>query len=371
MTAFGNIVRLGVVLVLFLIQWLTKKMNIAAVLPLVAGMIISTIVPLPVVLLVEKDIVSPAFMHEFQRMLFYAILIIVVNQYKVSFRFVYVITITILLIHTAIQTLQWLGYSWITDFIRQYYLEPGGSTTHLDLTYLKGSDFRSGSIYLNPNVYMVIPLTALCVILQYNIIKKMSINYVWVIAALFSIMLTGSRTTLIISSVIVVIYLFKYETAARKIIILGFAICVALLAGEWMSDNFRLFRLSEGFDDSFAVKWNGFLYYIKNASPLYYFYGSLSSSQTIQIDAEWGYIYSYFGLLGLWWYIKLLNTMRRNNSSLPLLAFGSNIVIILVACSASVVLCMPIFTFFSIITLTNIELNHDREEVNDEVYGIV
>ena len=355
----GNLIRFTVTAVLFGILLTNKTIKIKMpVMKLLIAMFLSIVIPAITVFFVEKNIDINTWLHEVQRIIFYVLLILIVLNYKITFKHVYIICILVLIFHTTVQTLQWMGFEWVNDLIRQYYLQPGDSGIHLMLASPEnaGLDFRSGSIYMNPNVYMVIPATILCVILQANILKFSLINYIWIIMALFSLLLTGSRTTFFVAAAVVGIYVLvdKNTKKAKWIILVGLAIAV-LFFGDYFKEQFRVFQLSEGMESSLEVKLDGFKSYLQNAPVIYFLTGSLSSSLQVHIDSEWGYIYSYFGVLGIYWYICFLRLMSRNKEILPFQVLSSTIVICLIAISATVVLCMPVFTFFCLISLVKIE----------------
>ena len=356
LSGFGNLVRLGVAVVLFCLK-LTKNPNISSELwPLFGGMIVGIGLPILTVLLMEHSLNMSTALHEIQRFAFYILLISVVFEYKVPFRFIYYICLGILLVNFAIQILQYNGVTEVNDFIRQYYLT-SDNDTHLMLATYTESNFRSGSIYLNPNVYMVIPSVILGVILQANMLKHSLINYLWAAIALASLLLTGSRTTFFVAAAILVIYIFLDKQA-------GFVrwVLIAALVGFIMvnftilQENFRVFEISEGVDSSFGIKFTGLLSYLKNTNPLYYITGSLSSSFSVPIDAEWGYIYEFFGIAGIYWYIKFINLLKRNHDRVPFLSITTRIVLCLIALTATIVLCMPVFTFFCVVGLVEVEV---------------
>lgn len=359
MTTLFNLVRLGLAVVLFVWGMLKKPTISKKLILMFIFMVISLIVPPVTVLLIEGNLTNfGAWSHEFQRLLFYIVLIVAVYEYKVSFKFLYWMCIVTLLLHTTIQTMLWFEVEEVYDFIKDVYAG-GQDNIHLELVLggRENSDFRSGSIYLNPNVYMVIPLSVLCVILQANQLKASLINYAFMLVALFSLLLTGSRTTLIVAVILIAVYILRNKDVSLlwKIGMLT-AFAVAIFVIPQLLGEFRVFDLEGGVENSAALKIDGLLGYFKAANPLYFLTGSLSSSMYVQVDAEWGYIFSHFGIAGLIWYISYIRLMGQNTVGLSFMKHAIRIVLCLIALTASVVLCMPIFSFFCLLSLTKIEV---------------
>ena len=359
MTTMFNLVRLGLAMGLLIIEIFKKPTISKKLLILFALMLLSLVFPIIAVLLAEGNLSnSSTWSHEFQRLLFYIVLIAAVYKYRVSFKFLYWMCIVTLLIHTTIQTLQWFEVEGVHDFIRDVYAG-GQDHIHLDLALggRENSGFRSGSIYLNPNVYMVIPLSVLCVILQANQLKASLLNYAFMLVALFSLLLTGSRTTLIVSVVLIAVYILRNKEARTgwKLGMLALFI-VAIFILPQLFGEFRVFDIENGIENSASIKLGGLIGYLRLANPLYFFTGCLSSSLLVAIDAEWGYIFAYFGLTGLAWYIGYIRLMGRNVATLPFMSNAIRIVLCLIAMTASVVLCMPVFSFFCLLSLTKIEV---------------
>ncbi len=366
LTSLGNILRLGVAGILFLFKDRSCSKISVRLTTVFLAMIVGVMISCVTVTLVEGSSNFAVTMHELQRFVFYILLILVVYDYKVPFNYIYWICIAILLFNLTIQILQFNDVEWVYDFIKNNYVTT--STSHLDLatTEYGTESFRSGSIYLNPNVYMVIPCTTLCVILQANTLKHNIINYVWAVATLYSLLLTGSRTTFFVATALVVYYFITDKKLGKaRFVIMGILFFLLLINYNSLVSNYRIFDLDLSSDGSFGVKIGGLMAYLKNAHPLYFITGSLSSSLVVQIDAEWGYVFSYFGVLGIYWYINfLLLIYDRNKAVLPFLTKTVTLVIMLIAMTASVVLCMPVFSFFCLVGLVEIDVPEKQQSVN-------
>ena len=359
MTTLFNLVRLGLAMGLFILGIFKKPTISTKLIFMFVLMVLSLIFPVITVLFLEGNHANfGTWSHEFQRLLFYIVLITAVYNYRVPFKFLYWICIITLFFHTTIQTLQWLEVDGVQDFIRDVYAG-GQDHIHLDLALggRENSGFRSGSIYLNPNVYMIIPLSVLCVILQANQLKASLLNYAFMLVALFSLLLTGSRTTLIVAVAVIAVYILRNKevSAGWKLGMLAIFIVAIFVLPQWLGD-FRVFDIEGGIESSASIKLGGFIAYLSIANPIYFLTGSLSSSILIAIDAEWGYIFAFYGVTGLAWYISYIRLMGRNAATLPFMSNAIRIVLCLIAMTASVVLCMPVFSFFCLLSLTKIEV---------------
>ena len=112
---------------------------------------------------------------------------------------------------------------------------------------------RLGGIYINPNncaSYMtLLYATGLCEIKQLN---NKIIKYVFVGIVLVSFIITGSRTSLICFAAISLFYLQSTGLSVKRYTIL-LAILVVIFAYSSAS-SLRMFKISEGMDNSFEVK---------------------------------------------------------------------------------------------------------------------
>lgn len=318
-------------------------------------MIFSLCVPLITVAIAEGANSMPIWVHEGERILFNIALLVCVSRYRISFKLIYWIGIIFLLINTTIQILQYAGVSEITDFIEDNYLE-GEASRHLDLARKEGFGFRSGSIFVNPNVYMIVPLSVLCMILYADTKKPSVLNLVWMALCVASLLFTGSRTTLFVAAALVLIYLFYSRSSNFWLIFVLIALTLyVIVRWDYLTETYRVFAIDEGMDDSFGVKMSGFIAYLEHANPVYFLTGSMTTATQIAFDSEWLYTFAYYGVAGLAWYVTLyyrIYKARRNALYYALLLMA---VQCLVAVSASVFMVMCLYPFFAIIAYAEYE----------------
>lgn len=353
MIGHGNLLRLVMMFGLVCQQIIKRRFRFESeVKRILIMMVLSTIIPAIVVLAFEGQIRLAFWLHEFIRILFYCMLIPVVYNYRVSVEFIFKVCVVVLVVNFGIQFMQWRGLGNINGWIYQYYAPKDVIFTHLMLATYEGSDFRAGSIFLNPNICMVIPCTVLGVLLQRNSDRFSIWNYGWIGIALFSVLLTGSRTAFILSMIIVGYCTLKDKRAGK----IKWMLPVVLILGLWLNakslENFRGFDMENAMRDSGAIKINQVFSYFKIANIIYFITGCCGSSIVFGLDNEWGYIYMFYGLLGLAWYILLLRLFLRNKDIVPLQAIATTLVIALIGCTATVFLCMPISSFFCMIALS-------------------
>ena len=348
----GNILRLMLMAGLVCQQMVLKRYRIAPeIRRILVMMVASAIIPAVVVFVFEGGISFSFWAHEFIRILFYCMLIPVVYNYRITPEFLFKVCVVVLAMNFGIQFMQWRGIGNINGWIYQYYAPKDAKFTHLVLATYEGASFRAGSVFLNPNICMVVPCTILGVLLQRNSIEYNIWNYVWIGVALFSVLLTGSRTAFILSMIIVVFCTWKDKKAGKIKWLLPVILVLGLLMNASSLGNFRAFDVESAMHSSGHTKISGILAYLQITNLIYMVTGCCGSQLVFGLDNEWGYIYMFYGILGLIWYISFLRLFQRNKEVLPLQTLATTWVICLIACTATVFLCMPICSFFCAVAL--------------------
>ncbi|MBQ6152952.1 MAG: hypothetical protein IJJ15_04315 [Ruminococcus sp.] len=360
-TSTGNLIRLGVVFVAFVMKHINEPPE-QGMKKIAICMVMSPIVSVFFVFVIEGFGLNWAVvMHEIQRMVFCALLLMTVVKMQISFRVVYFITVIVLIPNFVIQLLQQAQVESVFTFIRNNY-ESGTSAeewTHLDLAREEGSGFRAGSIFINPNVFMAIPLMSLVVFLHQDRKKSSIWNYGLLGCAVYSCFLTGSRTATIVMAIIIIWYIVKYAKPLSRVLLIIAVIIVAYSFGTYLFSS----RAVQIFDTaSFETKINAYKWYLSSTTsvPIYWISGSLGSRiANPGMDGEIGDIYAWFGVFGWYWYFQYYKFAFKKSQILfyskPLTA-----VHIFVAFTASILLCMPIYSFAAVIFFSNI---NDYDEV--------
>ncbi len=361
-----NFIRLGVVAVIFVFKFYStepdKELNKVAI-----CMALSPVISGGIVFVMELGTANTTLiLHEFQRMVFCAMLIVTVQKLELNFRIIYIITVLVLIPNFIIQLLQYTQNGWVDSFIRNNYaFAEEGEFTHLDLA-TESYGLRCGSIFVNPNVYMAIPLYALVVFLHQDQERKGFINYALIVCAVISGLITGSRTATVAMAIILGIYIFRYANYGGKIIFVLAALFVAFRYGSELLTT-RAFDLDNATEGSLGVKINQYGWYFSNASFLYWITGSLGSTFVPTFDSEIGHIYGWYGVFGIYWYIQYYRYIWKNCNE-KIIFYNKPLIYItlLVAFTASVLLCMPIYPFAALILFSDIDTKAEKAESVEE-----
>lgn len=355
-TSMGNYLRLGILLLSFIIVNGKKGGRFdPRIFNIVLCMVVSPFLPLIFVVLFEGTLVTSLLIHEAIRMVFCGVLILTAYRLEIEYSIIRICTLFAFLPNFGIQILQMIKFQPVFTFIREYYAAGVEGFSHLDLATYSGASFRSGSIFLNPNVYMAIPMVALCVFLLRDRKKPSLVNDLLIACTVVSGFLTGSRTAIIVMIVVLLYYLLRFASANRQIIFLVFIILAAWKFGPYIMENSRAVDFSE--TSSLEVKVNAYGWYLQRTAshPVYWLVGSIGSSLSGGMDAEWGYIFSWYGLFGLYWYIRYYKVLWNNNPNVVLFGKVITLVCTLISFTASVLLCMPIFSYIGTMALVQIK----------------
>jgi len=317
-------------------------------------MIIAPLVAVFTVLIFEQTFNTALFIHEMIRMVYCAFCIQVFSRLKISFKTLYICVLLAFVPNFIIQVMEYLKIGGIISFVRNHYLTESMSAIHLELATYSGMDFRSGSIFINPNVYMTIPLIALCVFLYQDQRRSSLLNNALIVCTAISGILTGSRTSIVVMAVIMAVYYFKFAKGSSRFIFLAALAFVAIRYGSSLLQESRALQLTSG--GSLDHKLNSYVWYFQRtlSMPFYWLTGSMGSSLAGSMDAEWGYIFSWYGIVGIVWYIKYYKVSWFNNQHLRYFSKLVTIVCGLVSITASVLLCMPIYSFVGMVALVSI-----------------
>lgn len=359
---WGNIVRVAAVALLFFL----KMGHLAEfkIRRLALCMVVSPVFPALIVLLLERGVNMPLVAHEIMRMVFCAFIIMTVSRFHVSFRCLYICCIAALIPNLIIQILQYNGVESSFTFVKNNYVDSSmmDEWTHLELARIEGGGFRSGSIFLNPNVYMVIPLLSTVIFCKADSRSPNIINYLLIGCSIASCLLTGSRTATVVLAVILGIYLFRYSSGiSRFVFAVGLAAAVIFFGSSLLSGA-RSLTFSEESSDSLEVKIRSFYYYWVSTSeyPAYWITGSLGSRVAAGADSEFGHIYTWFGPFGLFWYVHYIRAIYKRNREITFYSKPIAYVSLLVAITASLLLCMPIYSFVCLVQFASLQISGEE-----------
>jgi hypothetical protein len=166
-----------------------------------------------------------------------------------------------------------LNFTALNSIIDRFYIQSEEENSVINSTFIM-QDYglnRLGGIYFNSNNYAsyleLILVVLLCEIKQFNTKSLIVLISLFV----FSIIATGSRTSLIVLIIITLFFLYSSKIISRKraaqlTFLLLCAIGVLFLFID--VGNFRAFKIEEGLNDSLGVKVNILKTYLYSDVPV-------------------------------------------------------------------------------------------------------
>lgn len=204
--------------------------------------------------------------------------------------------------------------SFLSSFFNQYYdisekgLDLYGITERsLDMANVTAGNTRLGGIYYNPNncaSYIgVIYALGLC---ELDRVKQMSLKIVFVSLVILSLIVTGSRTSFIVFGATSLYYLYVKGKNVTKYWPVAVIAIVVFIVNMGSIDDMRMFKVSEGMDNSFGVKMSFFINYLSVAdNPIQLLFGAGDQMVTVVkynsplpgTDFDLGDIFITFGFI--------------------------------------------------------------------------
>ncbi|MCE5225894.1 MAG: hypothetical protein LLG05_08525 [Porphyromonadaceae bacterium] len=215
------------------------------------------------------------------RVLALIILFITFGRLKGNIILASYIVIAILFI-VASQLLYALGIPFVNTVINNYYLPSEDLQNLYEFSMSDFGQIRLGGIYGNANNYAsFIELMLVVLIIEKEQFKK---KYFYSLFGLiiYSIIATGSRTSLIVLVVIIMHYIYIYNRKSFKSFTLSIAVLliITLIISQYIDfSSLRVFRIEEGMNDSFGYKVELLRKYLNQNLPLSrILFGSFSGS---------------------------------------------------------------------------------------------
>lgn len=339
---------------------------------------------IPFIVGINEDVFNYQMcIKEFVRLVFMLMVFLVTSRVRIDFKFVYSSTVVVLLINFAVQVIQRFRIFDINTFLQIVYTNGAPiKSTHLILATYEGILFRSGSIYINPNVYMVFLCMCVCVLLTELVNTNSMKTYIYLGILFISAMLAGSRTSLVVMLVVSVVYYlsvlhFKVERKHLFIVSLGLVIVIAtflLLATRMdeLLEKYRFLDIYGGLFDSFFVKCKLLIYYLNNAKLLYLLIGGIGSELSqMMTDSDYGYLIQYYGLVNavVIYYLFIIKGYHGQDDPFVMMRRMAKISVMLISLTTGALLCMPMITFIFLIINTIIECENDEiKTISEEKY---
>lgn len=305
------------------------------------------------VIICEGTINSNTILHELIRVIYYYLVVALCSKMRISLRSLYISCSIVIWIHFTIQLTQYLRLGIVDSFITRYYLSGDVQNVHYVQAINTSYSFRSGSIFINPNVYVCYPYLSIGVFLQYYQRHAKWNALIMVVIAFISVVLTGSRMGMVTCICIMVWYIIKEAGKAKGknniYILVGLLLVFVLL--NWNGD-LRAFQFGQSaYENSLGIKLSSIGDYLKISNPVYWLTGSLGSPSNFHMDIEYGYIFAWFGFFGFIWYSRLLRSIYRTHSvEFKLLSNITIISVLLTGISATSILNMSVFPYICLIS---------------------
>ena len=186
------------------------------------------------------------------------------------------------------------------------------------------ASFRLGGLYRNPN-HCSKYVSFLLAVFLINNKNRSAISQSWFIfLCFFSVLLTGSRTGLVVVSLLIIFALSTNKTLSKWAIAGVVAVFIGfIIYGVFSGSSFRGFEIEEGFGNSMGLKYNVTMNYVlTEQSVLRLLFGHLDmdlfeTTTSYSLDCEYGYIIYCYGFLGfvafLTFYIRLFQKLGKDS----------------------------------------------------------
>lgn len=362
-TTYGQYLRMAILLFAFIYMIIVKKQTKIDIytFKLIGLMILSIFISMVSVYLIEHSINMQLVIHELTRLMMNSLILILFFRRKSIYKYVYIVCLINIGTIFFVQLLQSISPVSINQFIRTYYVNADSSAHHLNLALETRGLFRAGAFLINPNICAC--AVVLCCPHLFKGLKNNKYRLISVISltiAFLSIILSGSRTGLLIFAIITMIYFFlgelqnKYKILILFIVLISLIFLLFFMNSGFSLSNYRSFDIVGALNQSLFEKIGIFINYFKSANPLYWLTGSLGGySSNFQTDSEWGYIISYFGIVGLAWYLKLINGIKFSNNDDKVFYLQYQLELILMAFTETIFMCMPVAPLFMVLALSD------------------
>ena len=273
----------------------------------------------------------------------------------------------------AIAILQFVKIIDIDTFLKNFY---GDSVQFYNSQKTELSDFRCGSVFINPNVFATYLVGTLgCFLFVFEHEKKRDLAQLFAIVAVFvGLLLSGSRTGLLIGIVILIMYFREKIRENKKKFLVGtiVVVIIAIIISFFLRGNMpaymngifdlRMFQINAGMTNSFGVKIDIYWNLVKDANVLNILLGygpyNYAARPNWLVDFDFGYFTIFYGLIGVIFYLVLLRSFfyykRRMYPSRRMFNSLALVVIILFGFTAGVFFNLRIFTIFEVMFLPSI-----------------
>ena len=307
--------------------------------------------------------ISPIFsfsvaFKEFVRCALYILIFLTISTFSINIKAYFCIWSILTFGCVAIAAMQFYDIFNVNEYIIDIY---GNSLQLYNTQFDTLERFRSGSVFLNPNVFAGYLLGSFSIFLfaarnlRLNIVVKILLFAVHIAGLLFC----GSRTGFIIATLLTVRDMFVSNKGKQgKLLVVLLIIPIAymlfsILNEKFNISEFRIFSISSGISTSFDYKLKAFLTAIKNMNLIHILigYGPFDYSKFL-MDSDIGYFIGYFGLAGIYLYYNFIKVVKNTaNVYLPerrIFNISFCIIVVLFGLTAGMYFNIRVFSLFLI-----------------------
>lgn len=185
-------------------------------------------------------------------------------------------------------------------------------------------NYRLGGLFHNSNQcanYLTFLLAGFIVLNFEKSIRKM-LPFIFI--SFYAVLLTGSRSGFVVSSLIIIAYLFvdKRISLMWRLVVVAIAVSTFMVLIWSGSDTFRGFNVEDGFSGSASMKMETFAYYLSSEKSVFRFLlGYMDSSRfdisnaksfvMTKFDSDYGSIIFSYGFIGFFAILYFLFTVFK------------------------------------------------------------
>lgn len=314
---------------------------------------------------------------EISRCVIYIILIQILISVKIDIKTYARVWKFLILFTVAVAIIQYVKIFDVDSILKSIY---GDSIQFHNSAKEELSDFRGGSIFINANVFACFLVAALSSYLFISTrLKENILSKGIIFGAIFvGLILTGSRTGFILGIIILIVHMYLQSRGNifsffKKVFFLVVALVCILLTLLIFFDftidpsMFRIFKISEGIENSFGVKLDIYKTLIKGQSVFNMILGygpfDYTLSPDLLVDFDFGYFTTFFGGCGLVLYLALIFSILHfgdyKNPSRKFLNTMFFVITIVFGFTAGVYFNLRIFSVYSLMFMPALYLKDE------------
>lgn len=263
---------------------------------------------------------------ELLRCILHVMLIATFSTARISLTFYKKIWLSLLTLIIGIAVLQYVKVFDIDGILASIYGRTGQFYNSQQTTL---ESFRCGSVFINPNDFAAFLSASLSIFLYIQRKQADSLLIRMLVYGMYimGFVLSGSRSGMLVGFAMVAWHLYLTNNRKISMIVAKFIFIIPIVAvvlfilfwgqGYDLSDLsvLRMFRVSQGLENSFGIKISNLINLFKQANPLNIILGfgpyDHSRSYELSMDFDIGYFIAFFGLAGVGSHCLLISSIRK------------------------------------------------------------